>query len=66
VPERLSTTPVGTAPVGIQLFDHDRLIAVANSTRFTPGGIGTVSIFDYEKALTGAGDSATLGIFTAG
>ena len=28
---------VGTAPVGIQLFDHDRLIAVANSNRFTPG-----------------------------
>ena len=66
LPALLSTTPVGTAPVGIQLFDHDRLIAVANSNRFTPGGTGTVSILDYDKALTGAGDSATLGTFTAG
>jgi DNA-binding beta-propeller fold protein YncE len=65
-PALLSTTPVGTAPVGIQLFDHDRLIAVANSNRFTAGGTGTVSILDYDKALTGAGDSATLGTFTAG
>jgi hypothetical protein len=66
LPALLSTTPVGTAPVGIQLFDHDRLIAVANSNRFTAGGTDTVSILDYDKALTGAGDSATLGTFTAG
>jgi DNA-binding beta-propeller fold protein YncE len=66
LPALLSTTPVGTAPVGIQLFDHDRLIAVANSNRFTAGGTGTVSILDYDKALSGAGDSATLGTFTAG
>jgi DNA-binding beta-propeller fold protein YncE len=66
LPALLSTTPVGTAPVGIQLFDHDRLIAVANSNRFTPGGTGTVSILDYAKALRGAGDSATLGTFAAG
>ena len=39
---------------------------MANSNRFTPGGTGTVSILDYDKALTGAGDSATLGTFTAG
>jgi DNA-binding beta-propeller fold protein YncE len=62
----LSTTPVGTAPVGIQLFDHDRFIAVANSNRFTVGQTGTVSILDYHKALSGAGDSATLGTFPAG
>jgi len=66
LPALLSTTPVGTAPVGIQLFDHDRFIAVANSNRFTAGGTGTVSILDYDKALSGAGDSATLGTFTAG
>jgi len=62
----LSSTPVGIAPVGIQLFDHDRFIAVANSNRFTVGQNGTVSILDYAKALAGAGDSATLGTFTAG
>ena len=62
----LSRTPVGTAPVGIQLFDHDHFIAVANSNRFTPGQIGTVSILDYAKALRGAGASATVGTFSAG
>jgi 6-phosphogluconolactonase (cycloisomerase 2 family) len=66
LPALLSTTPVGIAPVGIQLFDHDRFIAVANSNRFTPGGTGTVSILDYVKALNGAGDAATVGTFTAG
>ena len=62
----LSRTPVGVAPVGIQLFDHQRLIAVANSNRFTTGQAGTVSILDYRKALSGAGASATLGTFVAG
>jgi DNA-binding beta-propeller fold protein YncE len=66
LPALLSTTPVGTAPVGIQVFDHDRYIAVANSNRFTAGGTGTVSILDYAKALNGAGDAATVGTFTAG
>jgi DNA-binding beta-propeller fold protein YncE len=62
----LSRTPVGVAPVGIQLFDNDRLIAVANSNRFTTGQAGTVSILDYRKALGGAGSSATIGTFVAG
>lgn len=62
----LSTTPVGVAPVGIALFDHSRLIAVADSSRFTTGQAGTVSILDYRKALSGAGTAATLGTFTAG
>jgi len=66
LPALLSTTPVGTAPVGIQIFDHDRFIAVANSNRFTPGGTGTVSILDYAKALNGEGAAATVGTFTAG
>lgn len=66
LPALLSTTPVGIAPVGIQLFDHDCFIAVANSNRFTPGGTGTVSILDYAKALNDAGDAATVGKFTAG
>jgi DNA-binding beta-propeller fold protein YncE len=62
----LVRTPVGTAPVGIQLFDHDRFIAIANSNRFTTGQTGTVSILDYEQALAGAGASATLGTFPVG
>jgi DNA-binding beta-propeller fold protein YncE len=62
----LSTTPVGVAPVGIQLFDHDRLIAVANSNRFTTGQVGSVSILDYRKALSGAGAAATVATFPAG
>ena len=62
----ISRTPVGVAPVGIQLFDHNRLIAVADSNRFTTGQAGTVSILDYRKALTGAGSSATIGTFGAG
>lgn len=66
LPALLSTTPVGTAPVGIQLFDQDRFIAVANSNRFTSDGTGTVSILDYAKALNGAGDAATVGTFTVG
>jgi hypothetical protein len=62
----LSTTPVGVAPVGIQLFDNDRLIAVADSNRFTTGQTGTVTILDYRKALSGAGSAATVGTFEAG
>jgi DNA-binding beta-propeller fold protein YncE len=62
----ISRTPVGVAPVGIQLFDHDRLIAVADSNRFTPGQAGSVSILDYRKALSGAGSAATVGTFVAG
>jgi DNA-binding beta-propeller fold protein YncE len=62
----ISRTPVGVAPVGIQLFDHNRLIAVADSNRFTTGQAGTVSILDYRKALSGAGSSATVGTFVAG
>jgi DNA-binding beta-propeller fold protein YncE len=62
----ISRTPVGVAPVGIQLFDHDRLIAVADSNRFTTGQAGSVSILDYRKALSGAGAAATIGTFQAG
>jgi hypothetical protein len=63
---RLSTTPVGVAPVGIQLFDHDRLIAVADSNRFTTRQAGSIIILDYRKALHGAGASATVGTFASG
>jgi DNA-binding beta-propeller fold protein YncE len=62
----ISTTPVGTAPVGIQLFDNDKLIAVANSNRFTVGQTGTVSILNYSDALKGDASAATLGTFPAG
>jgi hypothetical protein len=39
---------IGTAPVGIALFYHDQLLAVANSNRFTDGksGITSVAILD--------------------
>jgi DNA-binding beta-propeller fold protein YncE len=63
---RLSTTPVGVAPVGIELFDHQRLIAVADSNRFTTGQAGSISILDYNKALRGTGASATVGTFESG
>jgi hypothetical protein len=59
-------TPVGVAPVGIQPFDNDRLIAVADSNRFTTGQAGSVSILDYRLALQGAGTAATVGTFEAG
>jgi DNA-binding beta-propeller fold protein YncE len=36
----------GTAPVGIALFHHDRLLAVANSNRFCPGQKGNATILD--------------------
>ncbi|HUA32165.1 MAG TPA: hypothetical protein VMA09_01060 [Candidatus Binataceae bacterium] len=62
----LSTTPVGVAPDGAQTFDHRRYIAVANTNRFYTGQAGTVSILDYAKALSGAGNAATLGTFPAG
>lgn len=62
----ISTTPVGVAPVGIQLFDHQRLIAVADSNRFTTGQAGSVSILDYRKALDGDGAAATVGEFESG
>ncbi len=39
---------IGTAPVGMTLFHHDQLLAVANSNRFTDGksGIASVAILD--------------------
>jgi hypothetical protein len=46
----ISTTPVGPAPVGLQLFAGGRLIAVANSNRFAPGP-GSVSVINTERAL---------------
>lgn len=41
----------GTAPVGLALFDHDQMLAVANSNRFfsqntPPSGITNVAILD--------------------
>lgn len=35
----------GEAPVGLRLFDHDRLLAVADSNRFADGS-GKLAIFD--------------------
>ena len=33
----------GTAPVGLRLFDEGKLLAVANSNRFTVNGSGTTN-----------------------
>jgi DNA-binding beta-propeller fold protein YncE len=46
----ISTTPVGPAPVGLQLFAEGRLIAVANSNRFATAP-GSVSIVRTQRAL---------------
>jgi DNA-binding beta-propeller fold protein YncE len=42
----------GTAPVGIALFHHDRLLAVANSNRFCPGQKGNATILDATHPRT--------------
>ncbi|WP_162787880.1 YncE family protein [Chromobacterium haemolyticum] len=62
----ISTTPVGTAPVGLALFDHGRYIAVANSNRFTTGQIGSLSVVSAPSALAGKGAAAVLRSFRAG
>ncbi len=62
----ISRTPVGVAPVGLQLFDRGRRIAVANSNRFTTGQTGTVSIVSTSRALRNLGSAATLATFAAG
>ena len=46
----ISTTPVGPAPVGLQLVAEGRLIAVANSNRSTTAP-GSVSIVSTQRAL---------------
>ncbi|MGR2681461.1 YncE family protein [Chromobacterium haemolyticum] len=62
----ISTTPVGTSPVGLALFDHGRYIAVANSNRFTTGQIGSLSVVSVPSALAGKGAAAVLRSFRAG
>jgi DNA-binding beta-propeller fold protein YncE len=42
----------GTAPAGIALFHHDRLLAVANSNRFCPGQKGNAAILDATHPRT--------------
>jgi DNA-binding beta-propeller fold protein YncE len=60
----LASTPVGTAPVGLQLFADGKLIAVANSNRFSGGMPGTVSIVATRQAL--ANKPATIRTFGVG
>jgi 6-phosphogluconolactonase (cycloisomerase 2 family) len=62
----ISVTPVGESPVGIEFFDDEQLIAVANSNRFNAGQAGTVSILNARKALRGEGEAATLASFEGG
>jgi DNA-binding beta-propeller fold protein YncE len=60
----LASTPVGIEPVGLQPFAGGRLIAVANSNRFSGGIPGSVSIVATRQAL--ANESATLRTFGVG
>jgi DNA-binding beta-propeller fold protein YncE len=60
----LASTPVGTAPVGLQPFADGKLIAVANSNRFSRGMPGSVSIVATRQAL--ANEPATLRTFGVG
>jgi DNA-binding beta-propeller fold protein YncE len=60
----LASTPVGTAPVGQQPFADGKLIAVANSNRFSGGMPGSVSIVVTRQAL--ANEPATLRTFGVG
>jgi DNA-binding beta-propeller fold protein YncE len=60
----LASTPVGTAPVGLQPFADGKLIAVANSNRFGRGMPGSVSIVATSQAL--ANEPATLKTFSVG
>ncbi len=39
----------GAAPVGIQLFARDRLLAVANSNRYDPNDAGNLAILDVTE-----------------
>jgi YVTN family beta-propeller protein len=59
----MSTTPVGPAPVGLQLFADGRLLAVANSNRLATAP-GSVSIIKTERALNH--QPATLKTFAVG
>jgi DNA-binding beta-propeller fold protein YncE len=61
---RLASTPVGTAPVGLQPFADGKLIAVANSNRFSAGMPGSVSIVVTKQAL--ANEPATPKTFGVG
>ena len=75
----VGTIPVEQLPVGLAFSANGRYLYITNEEANPtdagysatacniPNGIGgTVSILDYDKALTGGGDSATLGTFTAG
>jgi DNA-binding beta-propeller fold protein YncE len=49
----LATVKVGTAPVGLALFDHDRRIIVADSDRFnTRGARAALTIVNTHAALS--------------
>ena len=63
---RTSRTPVGSAPVGLLLFNQEQHVAIANSNRFDPTQTGTISIVRKADALSGAGASATVATFMAG
>jgi DNA-binding beta-propeller fold protein YncE len=60
----LASTPVGTAPVGLQPFADGNLIAVADSNRFSGGMPGSVSVVATRLALESG--PATLRTFGVG
>lgn len=64
-PQRLATTPVGPAPVGLTLLDDLGIALVANSNRFASAERReTLSVIDMERAL--AGRPACLGQIRVG
>jgi DNA-binding beta-propeller fold protein YncE len=53
----------GTAPVGIRLFDNDRLLAVANSNRFNTGTANSTVLFAGVPASASLLQTTQTGLF---
>jgi hypothetical protein len=53
----------GTAPVGIRLFDNDKLLAVANSNRFNTGTANSTILFVADPASASLVQTTPTGLF---
>lgn len=53
----VAITDVGIAPVGMQIFDNNRRLAVANSNRFEEGRPGSMTILDTNAIISGNGNA---------
>ena len=63
---RIATVPVGTAPVGVALFEGGAKMIVANSNRFFGGPLNQQQLSVIDAAKTSAGARAVLGTIPAG